>query len=145
MSIGKGVLGSSDETDSRSKVQWTQGNAYFMHANGGKALGWVHTNPDPNCPTLGHTIIYNIKISLKDEKVRSVVGDGDGGVADAKWARDVLQIFAGAIDQYGQPDQHDVKSTPGHSTVAYDPSGYTLSAEKSNTVANIIAALEARS
>lgn len=145
MSIGKGVLGSSDETESRSKVQWTQGNAYFLHANGGKALGWVHTNTDPNCPTLGHTIIYNIKISLKDEKLRTVVGEGDNDLADPKWVRDLLQIFAGAIDPYGQPDQHDVESAPGHSTVAHEPSGNSLSAEKSKAVANIIAALESRS
>lgn len=142
MSIGKGVLGSGHETQSRSKVEWTQGNAYFLHANGGKALGWLHTQTDPRCQTLGHTIIYNIKISLKGEKIRSPGGDGDDGVREEKWVEEMLHMFDDAVKTFGQAAQHDVEKKPADSTLPYDPSGFAMSAEKSAAIANIIAALE---
>jgi len=47
--IGKGIIGSSDEEKSRKEmIEWTEGNVFLVPSNGGKAVGWIHSNADPN-------------------------------------------------------------------------------------------------
>lgn len=41
-SIGKGIIGSSDEEKSRSDLGWQEGCIYLVPSNGGKAVGWIH-------------------------------------------------------------------------------------------------------
>lgn len=45
--IGKGIIGSSDEEKSRTKMtDWKEGNFFLVPSNGGKAIGWIHTSDD---------------------------------------------------------------------------------------------------
>ena len=43
-SIGTGIVGSSDEENSRKVLNWKEGNIYLVPSNGGKAVGWFHTS-----------------------------------------------------------------------------------------------------
>jgi hypothetical protein len=43
-SIGKGIIGSSDEEKSRKYLNdFTEGSVFLVPSNGGKAIGWIHT------------------------------------------------------------------------------------------------------
>jgi hypothetical protein len=44
-SIGKGIIGSSDEEDSRQCLEeWKEGCVILVPSNGGNAIGWLHEN-----------------------------------------------------------------------------------------------------
>jgi hypothetical protein len=44
-SIGKGIIGSSDEEDSRRCLEeWKEGCVILVPSNGGNAVGWLHEN-----------------------------------------------------------------------------------------------------
>lgn len=65
LSIGTGIVGSSDEAKTRRFIDWKQGSAYFVPSNGGKALGWIHTGEGE-----GYIELYWIKCpvdSIEDE------------------------------------------------------------------------------
>jgi hypothetical protein len=47
-SVGKGIIGSSQEEKDRSVVTWEENKAYFLPCNGGKALGWKCENNEIN-------------------------------------------------------------------------------------------------
>ena len=43
--IGKGIIGSRDEEKSRKVMNdWNEGDVFLIPSNGGKAIGWVHTD-----------------------------------------------------------------------------------------------------
>lgn len=86
MSIGKGIIGSSDEENSRTKVDWKEGMAYLVPPNGGKALGWVHSKDDEEAQDpIGHAIMYTIKIPVK------ILESNPGGSDSAHdWVRNVI-------------------------------------------------------
>lgn len=42
VSIGKGIIGSSDEEKSRTNLDWKEGEVYLVPSNGGKAVGWLY-------------------------------------------------------------------------------------------------------
>jgi hypothetical protein len=138
------VIGSSDETKTRSNVNWKEGCAYFVAANGGKALGWIHTNIDASFSgqPIGHAIIYNIKIPLSDAKIHSV-GAGDEGVVDEKWVKEIFQMFANVIGpnpQTGNQGERHATGTPVTDEISL--SGIEMSAEHSAAIAKIITNLE---
>ena len=144
MSVGKGVIGSSDETKSRWKVDWTEGKAYFIPANGGKALGWLHTNVDATSSgqPIGHAIIYNIKIPLSDEKIHAV-GAGDDGHVDEKWVKEIFKMFVSAIGPHVPTgNKGEMQKTGQQSVDAISLSGIEMSAEHSAAIAKIITTLE---
>ena len=125
-------------------MEWTQGKAYFVHSNGGKALGWLHTNTETSEQSSGHVIIYNIKVPLSDENIRSIGAEEDS-IPDKKWAKDIFQIFAQAIIGL-KPVSHE--SEKGEKKAQTEPligpplSGVEMSAEDSAAIAKIIALLE---
>jgi hypothetical protein len=46
-SIGKGIIGSSDEESSRICLKdWKEGSVILVPSNGGKAVGWLHEYPN---------------------------------------------------------------------------------------------------
>jgi hypothetical protein len=46
-SIGEGIIGSSDEEQTRKDlVDWSEGNFFLVPTTEGKAAGWIHTNKD---------------------------------------------------------------------------------------------------
>ena len=91
MSIGKGVVGSADETATRTNLlDWNQGSsAWLVPQNGGKALGWVHIKDDntTNDEPIGHAVIYSIKIPVDVlETTNEEIDDSPD------WVRDVTSI-----------------------------------------------------
>ena len=43
--IGKGIIGSHDEQNSRERlVEWTEGKVFLVPSNGGKAVGWIYSS-----------------------------------------------------------------------------------------------------
>ena len=72
MSIGKGIIGSSDEESSRAKLDWEEGCVYLVPSNGGKAVGWVHSTTTSNTTT-------STKETTKDQATEE--GGGTAAVA----------------------------------------------------------------
>lgn len=79
LSIGKGIIGSSDESKSRNEVNWNQGNAYMVPSNGGKALGWIHSGSRDEGPME----LYWCKCPIDN-----LVDEGSDG-----WAMAMKEIF----------------------------------------------------
>jgi hypothetical protein len=64
-SIGKGIIGSSDEEKTRKDLDWKEGTVYVVPSNGGKAVGWLHAaEPAPSTSPRGLAILQVIKIPL---------------------------------------------------------------------------------
>ena len=45
-SVGKGILGSSDEVKNRKIVDWKEGSVFLYPSNGGKSIGWINELDD---------------------------------------------------------------------------------------------------
>lgn len=87
MSIGKGVIGSSDEEKSRKKVDWKEGSICLLPQNGGKALGWVHTKDGDSEELVGPAVMFSIKIPLEIlEKKQEEIA------AFPEWVQSVIAI-----------------------------------------------------
>jgi hypothetical protein len=101
VSIGKGVVGSADETTSRIKLlDWSQSSAWLVPQNGGKALGWVHMKDDntTNEEPIGHAVIYSIKIPLDVLEIHEENGDSP------EWVRDVASICKKSLPKPNDDD-----------------------------------------
>jgi hypothetical protein len=63
-SIGKGIIGSSDEEKSRTVLDWKEGMILLVPSNGGKAIGWEHTaaNAVATHQQPSHAVLFVIKI-----------------------------------------------------------------------------------
>jgi hypothetical protein len=73
-SIGRGIIGSSDEEKTREDLDWKEGAVYLVPTNGGKAVAWLHAakpapspapipSPSTSLPR-GLAILHVIKIPL---------------------------------------------------------------------------------
>ncbi len=61
--IGNGIIGSSDEEKSRTKMaDWNEGNFFLVPSNGGKAIGWIHARNDSS----------SVDTATKDDDVSSI-------------------------------------------------------------------------
>jgi hypothetical protein len=62
-SIGKGIIGSSDEEKSRTALDWKEGMV-FLVPSGGKAIGWEHTaaHAVATHQQPSHAVLFVIKI-----------------------------------------------------------------------------------
>lgn len=101
LSIGKGVVGSSDETRGRKTVHWREGTASLIPQNGGKALGWIHSKNDDAQEPVGHAIMYFIKVTLdvlekKEEETNDL----------PKWAQNVVELFRKNLKSFGKEDHN---------------------------------------
>jgi hypothetical protein len=86
-SVGTGIIGSSDEENTRKILEWDEGGIYLVPSNGGKAVAWIHsagTKPAgsaapkedskeeselqaqtaPTVPVRGHAILQIVKIPV---------------------------------------------------------------------------------
>ena len=63
-SIGKGVIGSKDEEESRRRVNWTEGAAFILPHSKGVATGWIHRTAEDSGPDLAEN-----EAEKRDEKV----------------------------------------------------------------------------
>lgn len=131
MAIGKGVLGSSVETSGRSKVEWTEGKPYFVQSNGGKALGWNHIKSENSAEPSGHVIIYNIKVPLSDDKIRSVAAEEESP-SDEAWVHEIFRILAKSLPDTAKEGGNKVPPL----------GGVEMSDEVTNAIAKIITQLD---
>lgn len=136
MSIGKGIVGSSSEASSRSEVKWKEGRAYFVRSNGGKALGWIHTNSKKEA-TSKHTVVYNIKVPLSDEKIKKLVNEDEESLADSAWVKDIFELFATSINKFTSTPEGGTEEE--EATPVY---GSEMSEESSVKIGQIIKLLE---
>jgi hypothetical protein len=109
MSIGKGVVGSADETMSRTKLEWDDGSACFIPQNGGKAMGWVHVKANTtNEESIKHAVIYSIKIPLHVlEKAK------EDNTDTPEWVRNVISVCNKSLPTTNGDDK---TTTQGSST-----------------------------
>ena len=61
-SIGTGIIGSSDEEKSRTRMDWKDGGIYLVPSNGGKAVGFVYHASDSSEQGSGHAELKIAKI-----------------------------------------------------------------------------------
>mmetsp|Transcript_31962 Transcript_31962/g.48305 ORF Transcript_31962/g.48305 Transcript_31962/m.48305 type:complete len:262 (+) Transcript_31962:107-892(+) len=145
LAIGKGVIGSAEETGGRTKIDWKNGKAYLMPANGGKALGWVQTEQRKGTKSRQESknfqpmILYNIKIPLSEGKIHDIVSEG-GLTSDKNWVTTLFRILDQAIQSQlpvlnGGEKRNDKFSTQMHQ-------GIELIEVHSSTIADVIKLLE---
>lgn len=99
-SIGKGIIGSSDEEKSRELLDdWKHGNVFLVPSTGGKAVGWIHhekksENNDQEAikenTLTGHAVLYIAKIP-KDQ-VLGVEGEANNGARNEIDAKEWSEI-----------------------------------------------------
>lgn len=92
--IGKGIVGSRDEENSRKVEDWTSEYGYFYKSNGGKAIGWVNekTKSDEGrnvSDTSADVVLYVIKATK--ETVESA--NTEESMDESTWGGKVLHIF----------------------------------------------------
>lgn len=69
-SIGKGIIGSSDEEKSRIVLhEWKTGRLFLVPSNGGKAVGYIHTTASTKDSTSSNDV--NSTSKVEDKKIPS--------------------------------------------------------------------------
>ena len=86
-SIGKGILGSSDEERCRIKMPWREGRAYLIPCNGGKALGWINKNSDSKEEG---TDVVAFMVKITPEAMKDTA---DNAEFTPRWVREILHVF----------------------------------------------------
>lgn len=92
-SIGKGIIGSGDEQNSRQKVPWVETHAYLYCSNGGKAIGWVNEKQELDKSlhiddTNSDVVLYVVKVTNK-----AIAHCLKTSIDEAPWTLQVKQIF----------------------------------------------------
>ena len=92
--IGKGIVGSRDEENSRQAEDWTSKCGYLYKSNGGKAIGWVNekTKSDQGrnvSDTSADVVLYVIKATKETVESANTQESVDGST----WEGKVLHIF----------------------------------------------------
>ena len=134
--IGNGIIGSSDEEKSRKKMtEWTEGSFFLVPSNGGKAIGWIHTNvdsapindiiedgdaKDTTLTQEKNSASYSIAVLLVAKIPLHVVNkeQGKGGGSNRNWTNRLIECCRNGLECY--------KKQPGKT-----PSYYKFSAETS--------------
>jgi len=91
-SIGKGIIGSADEENSRWGKSWLENRGYIYWSNGGKAIGWINKKQESDkrlkvSDTAGDVVLYVIKATI------DVVSQWSGNMDGDSWISKVLNIF----------------------------------------------------
>jgi hypothetical protein len=92
-SIGKGIIGSSDEEKTREDLDWKEGTVYLVPSNGGKAVGWLHgAKPAPSTSPRGLAILNVIKIPLDKLPAEKLIEQSSSETEPASWV-DVVKFL----------------------------------------------------
>jgi len=99
-SIGKGIIGSSDEEKRRTVLNWNVNSVYLVPANGGKAVGWIHTTPESadniRADPSGHIVIKVAKIPVEELKQDNGTHSND---EEPHWTDTVKAICRRALER----------------------------------------------
>jgi hypothetical protein len=107
-SIGKGIIGSSDEEKSRFDLEdWREGHVILVPSNGGKAVGWLHTttstvsgavtDAQKTAVGLGPAVLYVAKIPVDFHIIYDIQDSKQNNNSDthtdndANWVKELLR------------------------------------------------------
>jgi hypothetical protein len=132
-SIGTGIIGSSNEEQSRSDLDWQEGNVYLIPSNGGKAVGWIHTNREtttsttrttttstsssddgkkddtPTATPTGHAILHICKIPL--DQLKDVAFDDNESIQVPNWIAIMMNQCRRGLEKHTAEDNASTCST----------------------------------
>lgn len=109
-SIGQGIIGSSDEEQTRKDLDWKEGGVYLVPSNGGKATGLIHADcdsrptssehaPEKTSPSTedngepgGHVIIWIAKIPQAVAKDVRFADDAGKDEKIPTWTKTFLSL-----------------------------------------------------
>lgn len=125
-SIGTGIIGSSNEEQSRSDLDWQEGDVYLIPSNGGKAVGWIHMNRKtsssgtsssddgkkddmPAPASTGHAILHICKIPL--DQLKDVAFDDTESIQVPNWIAIMLSQCRRGLEKHSAEDDASTRST----------------------------------
>ncbi len=148
-SIGKGIIGSAAEENSRKKVDWDEGGAYFFPCLHGIACGWIHKedgseNNDSDVARNSadgemEVVIYVLKVSSD-----VLLNDGEEMPPNKpQWVKKMQLLFSnniGSISSEGNEDGNtsEFKIIEGCSETQNPMEGIRLTDEDSERIREII-------
>jgi len=106
--IGQGIIGSSDEEKSRTKMsRWTEGSFFLVPSNGGKAVGWIyHAIKDAMKDASGDS--DSITNGTDDNKASSTIPkEKSCSASDAFAVLYVAKIPPSALDKQESTERND--------------------------------------
>ena len=124
-SIGKGIIGSAVEENSRKHVNWKENSSYFLPFCSGIACGWINrTKPaeekksntdddndnDVKNSSLGdddNVILYTMKVSPSDLKDMQ---KEDGTQQLSPWVMKAIELFGSIGDNIESSDEFMLSS-----------------------------------
>lgn len=117
--IGSGIIGSSDEEKSRTKMtEWAEGNFFLVPSNGGKAIGWIYTPSGDSATTEtaskdSNTIDTTLKEDQHSENDSIAVlhvakiplhvaakEQGKSGESNKNWANTLIECCRNGLECY---------------------------------------------
>jgi hypothetical protein len=110
-SIGKGIIGSSDEERSRKDMGWEEGGVYLVPSNGGKAVGWIHhadsSDEDDAAKKTneGHVELCIAKLPL--DRLKDVRFLEDIETSLPPWVVTLIEHCRKGIEKIGEPNAID--------------------------------------
>lgn len=126
LSIGRGIIGSAAEENSRKRVNWEGGSSYFLPCDKGIACGWVHRLSDDAAndkdissgdagdtdgdgkeppPDVADVVVYSLKVSPETLK-KGTDDDEDAGLENASsscWVQECLKLFRLCVEGFRPP------------------------------------------
>jgi len=108
-SIGKGIIGSSDEEKSRTTVNWKEGKGYLVPSNGGRALGWIarsnvssQKEDNSKCEP-----VELVMIKMSQAGISQIHGKS---TSDANWMNAIGSIFKQHVDSRDKVETSEVEN-----------------------------------
>jgi hypothetical protein len=119
-SIGKGIIGSAAEENSRKHANWKEGSSYFLPFCSGIACGWINREKKSNTDddndndvknsSLGdddNVILYTMKVSPSDLKDMQ---KEDGTQQLSPWVMKAIELFGSIGDNIESSDEFMLSS-----------------------------------
>ena len=67
--IGKGIIGSHDEQNSRERlVEWTEGKVFLVPSNGGKAVGWIYASDSSHATRAENGVVDDVFVKNSNDQ-----------------------------------------------------------------------------
>ncbi len=127
-SIGKGIIGSSNEEKSRMVEHWQERCAYFYGSNGGKAIGWVNDKLDSDknldvSDVTNDVVLYVVKVThdlldRMNKKEITFVKENDETELSINmnefphWVGEMLNVFKKTLDTRENNNSDSTNNAP---------------------------------
>ena len=110
-SVGKGIIGSSDEQKSRTYLDWHEDGVYLLPSSGGKAVGWTHqfhSSPDGEesiAKSDGRAELHIAKVP--SDRLKDVRFLDDDKASLPVWVTILMRLCREGIETLGEPKASD--------------------------------------